>query len=379
MVANARSQVESAYNDQRAKVYVLVKELIEGSNFREAIALSNTALKKLGEDSELVRLSQSAVDQQKIQQRAYKIAQAASGDANVLIEQNRLWDAKVELERSFAQIGDRIRDADLLRATGIEMAKIARDLSRKIENAMKVHVVIMETAERDAVAGAKKMDAFLASHPDYPDADSDKLKISDLRTAQVEAKFASRIAAIEEVISNDPDEAKNMIARLISDNTDPDEVSVIKSRLSKLQKAILQTEIQRIQQKLDEAQSYLSRWNVTYAEELKKGGTPSASLTASLSGGIENLTRAISVQEGVVKQIDVLLTEPMDTVSKSQVVGLQETAKGALDLMRATKEEAASNKRNVMIGMVVGLVVVVGAIVFFIVKRKKAPAAPGPI
>ncbi len=371
MVEQAKTQSHSADRAQRNKIYVAVQELIQGSNFREAIALSNTALKKLGQDPDLVKLSQSAVDQQKIQKKAYLIAQAASKDATVLIEQGRLWDAKVELERSFAQINERIKDAELLRATGVETAKITRDLSRKIQTATKSLDNALKIANRDAVAGAKLLNEFLEKHPDYPDADAEKLKVADLRTAQVEAKFSKRIAGIEEVIANDPDEAKAMIKRLIADNTDADEVSVIKSRLSKLEKAILQQEIEAIQSKLNEAQSYLSKWNVTYAEDLKKGGAPSASFTSSLSGGIENLTRAISVQEGVVKQIDVLLTEPMDKVSKSQVVGLQETARSALAFMTTTKKEAASNKMLAIVGIVVGFIVIIGGIAFIVLRRKK--------
>jgi len=377
MVEQAKIQSHSADRAQRNKLYVAVQELIQGSNFREAIALSNTALKKLGQDPDLVKLSQSAVDQQKVQKKAYLIAQAASKDANMLIEQGRLWDAKIELERSFAQINDRIKDAELLRATAVETAKITRDLSRKIQTATKSLDNALKIANRDAVAGAKLLNEFLEKHPDYPDADAEKLKVADLRTAQVEAKFSKRIAAIEEVIANDPDEAKAMIKRLIADNTDADEVSVIKSRMTKLEKSILQEEVKRIEQKLDEAQSYLTKWNVTYADDLKKGGKPAASFTASLGGGVENLTRAISVQEGVVKQIEILLSQPMDTVSKSQLVGLQETARTALETMRGTKEQTATNKTIAIVGGVVLALIIIGAIVggVIMVSRRKKVAA----
>jgi hypothetical protein len=371
-----RNQSQSLYNDQRGKVYVLVRELIAGNNYREAIALSNTALKKLGQDTELVNLSQSAINQQKIQKRAYAIAQAASKDANDLIATNHLWEAKVELERSFAQINDRVKDSDLLKATVIETAKITRDLSRKIATAQKAHDVIMSSGERDAATAEKKYAEYITAHPDYPEIDSDKLKLSDLRTAQIEAKFAKRIAAIQEVIGNDPAEARAMIKRLMTDNTDPDEVSVLKSKITKLEKSILDVEIARISAKIDEAQSYLTKWDVSFAEAVKVGGHPAVGYGVAFKGSVENLTRAISVQEGVVKQIEILMTEPMTTMSKSQLVGLQTTAQGALDIMRGAQDQAATNKKmvNILIGAVV--VAILGVVVFFITKKKKSSTTP---
>ena len=358
----------------RNKAFTLTKELIEGAYFREAIALANTCLKKYGQDMEFTRLSQSAVNQQKTQNKAVAIARAATADAAKLIAQNHIWEAKVELEKSFSSIKERVNDSDVLRFTQIEVGKITRDLARKVEVALKARGTIMKSAERDAVDGGKKFVDFLAKYPDYPEADEDRLRLSDLKTKQIEVKFAKRIAAIEEAISNDPAEAKAMIKRLIADNTDPDEVSVIKSRMTKLEKVILDQEIKQIRGRLDEAQSYLTKWNVTYAEEVKKGGKPQASFTASLGGGVENLTRAISVQEGVVKQIDVLLSEPMEKVSKSQVVALQETARGALEFMLGAREKAASGKVTTMIGGIVVMIVLLSGGYLF-VRRKRTPSA----
>lgn len=361
----------------RNKAFTLAKDLMSGGHFREAIALSNTCIKKYGQDMEFVRLSQSAVDQQKTQNKAVAIAQAATKDASVLMGQNRLWEAKVEMERSIESIKERVNDASLLKFTEIELGKISRDLTRKIEGAMKLRAVILETAKRSATEAGKKYTEFLVKYPDFPEAEADALKLSDLKTGQIEAKFAKRIAAIEEVISNDTAEAKEMIKRLIADNSDPDEVSVIKSRMSKLEKTILQQEIKAIQSRLDEAQSFLTKWNVTFAASLKKGEQPAANFTASASGGVENLTRAISLQEGVVKQINVLLQDKMDNVTKSQVVALQETAKAALDYMSnakvkdAEEKETAARNKNIAIGLgAFVLLIIIGGI--FIVKRKRS-------
>lgn len=372
----ARNQSQSLYNDQRGKVYVLVRELIAGNNYREAIALSNTALKKMGQDTELVNLSQSAINQQKIQKRAYAIAQAASKDANDLVAKNHLWEAKVELERSFAQITDRIKDSDLLKATAIETAKIIRDLTRNIATAQKVHDVIMSSGERDALTAEKKYAEYITAHPDYPEIGSDKLKLSDLRTGQIEAKFAKRIAAIQEVIGNDPAEARDMIKRLMADNTDPDDVSVLKSKITKLEKSILDVEIARISAKIDEAQSYLTKWDVSFAEAVKVGGRPAVGYGVAFKGSVENLTRAISLQEGVVKQIEILMTEPMTTMSKSQLVGLQTTAQGALDIMRGAQDQAATNKKMVNILIAAVVLALLGVVIFFITKKKKPVVMP---
>ena len=372
----ARNQSQSLYNDQRGKVYVLVRELIAGNNYREAIALSNTALKKMGQDTELVNLSQSAINQQKIQKRAYAIAQAASKDANDLVAKNHLWEAKVELERSFAQITDRIKDSDLLKATAIETAKIIRDLTRNIATAQKAHDVIMSSGKRDALTAEKKYAEYITAHPDYPEIDSDKLKLSDLRTGQIEAKFAKRIAAIQEVIGNDPAEARDMIKRLMADNTDPDDVSVLKSKITKLEKSILDVEIARISAKIDEAQSYLTKWDVSFAEAVKVGGRPAVGYGVAFKGSVENLTRAISLQEGVVKQIEILMTEPMTTMSKSQLVGLQTTAQGALDIMRGAQDQAATNKKMVNILIAAVVLALLGVVIFFITKKKKPVVMP---
>lgn len=362
----------------RNKAFALTKELMNEGRFREAIALSNTCIKKYGQDMEFVRLSQSAVNQQKTQNKAVAIAQAATKDASALIGQNHLWEAKVEMERSIASIAERVNDAALLKFTEIELGRISRDLTRKIEGAMKLRAIILETGKRSAVDATKKYADFLVRFPDFPEAEADSLKLSDLKTIQIEAKFAKRIAAIEEVISNDTAEAKEMIKRLIADNTDPDEVSVIKSRMSKLEKSILQQEIKAIQNRLDEAQSFLTKWNVTFAASLKKGEKPAANFTASASGGVENLTRAISLQEGVVKQIDVLLQEKMDNVTKSQVVALQETAKAALDYMSNAKVKDAEAKetaaRNKNIGFGLGALALLVGVGVFISKRKKTSA-----
>ena len=355
----------------RDKAFTLSKELFDGNHFREAIALSNTCIKKFGQDRDFVRLSQSAVDQQKTQNKAVAIAQAATKDATSLMTQNHLWEAKIEMEKSIASIKERVNDSSVLKFTEIELGRITRELVRKIEVALKGKDTILKAADRDATEASKKFADFLIKYPDYPDAEEDKIKLGDLKTKQVEAKFAKRLAAIEEVISNDPNEARAMIKRLIADNTDQDEVSVIKSRISKLEKGILQEEIKRIETKLNEAQSYLTKWNVTYAEELKNGIKPAASFTASLSGGTENLTRAISVQAGVVQQIDVLLTQPMDTVTKSQVVGLKSTAQAALDYMQGTKDQAASNKTVALVGGIVLGLVVLGGIIFLLTRKKK--------
>ena len=372
-IAKISERESRRFAEEKNKISAAIKGLIEGSNFREAIALSNSYTKRCGQDVELAKLSQSAVNQQKLQVRAAQVAAAASKDAIQLMGENRLWDAKVEIERSISSVEARLKgnnasDAEILRMTQIEMAKVERDLSRKIEVARRARSVILESAKRDAIAAGKKFPDFLKQYPDFPDADADNLRLSDLKNAQVEAKFSKRIREIEEVINNDPAEAKDMIKRLIADNTDPDEVSVIRSRMSKYEKAILKQELAAIQ-------SYLTKWNVNFAESLKKGENPDLTHTASLSGGVENLTRATSVQEGVLKQIDVLLQEKMDNVTKSQVVALQETAKVALSHMNSAKERAsevkANAERNTMVMIGAAVLLLVGGGIFFLLKKKK--------
>jgi len=67
----------------------------------------------------------------------------------------------------------------------------------------------------------------------------------------------------------------------------------------------------------------------------------------------------------------------MDTVSKSQLVGLQETARTALETMRGTKEQTATNKTIAIVGGVVLALIIIGAIVggVIMVSRRKKVAA----
>jgi hypothetical protein len=234
--------------------------------------------------------------------------------------------------------------------------------------------MIMKISDTDPILALKEYEKFVIQHSDYPEIEVDRQKIRQVRTQQIEAKLTKRLALIDEVILNDPNEAREMIKRLISDNTEPDEISLIRSRVSKLEKQILQTEVKRIEQKIDEAQSYLTKWNVTYAAELKKGGSPEADFKASISGGIENLTRAISVQDGVAKQISILLGQPMDLITKSQLIGLQQTAVAALETMKKTKEQTDSNKKLVNLvtySLITIVAIAAGCLIFRNLLRRK--------
>lgn len=112
-----------------------------------------------------------------------------------------------------------------------------------------------------------------------------------------------------------------------------DETSMLKSKITALQSHIIDRELDSIDARISEAQSYLAKYNVSYAQDVKNGRQPTI---VQLTSGVENLVRARSIQVGVVKQLETLLAEEMSNISKARLVGFLETAKVALKTMDAT-------------------------------------------
>lgn len=413
----------------QSKVLDMTKQLMEANNYRPAVVLATTYNRNIKEDAQLTTIAQQAVDFQKAQAKAVSIARAATTAVADALKSKRVWTAKSEFEKSAATIRERVTDEQLLSFISVEMGRIKRELESAIQTAIKKRDQIMDVARKDAKEAAKQFEAFRTEYTDYPEYEKDKTAIADLGTAQVAAKFEKRFAAIQEMIATDPDEAKVMISRLLQSEVDPDEISIVKARITGLQKAIVERkfdkkiaaieaviandpaeakdmvkkllttdidpdqislvkskitalqrrildgEVANIRKQMDEAQSYLTKFDVTYAEELKSGGKPTMDLKKSISTGVENLVRARSIQAGAVKQLEVLLQDEMDNVTKSKLVGLLETQKAALAQMDGTLKQAESSGKGSMMTLIIGggvaLLALIAGAAFIVLKRKK--------
>jgi hypothetical protein len=358
----------------KSKTYSLALDLYKNKYLAESAALCSLATRKFGNEEAFLKLSQSIVELEKSEKKAEQIAEIVVRPARLLLNKGLIFQSRDEYAKSAKAVNEKGLDPQLMKLIQDKINPFFSDLSAQIESSIIARNMIMKISDTDPILALKEYEKFVIQHSDYPEIEVDRQKIRQVRTQQIEAKLTKRLALIDEVILNDPNEAREMIKRLISDNTEPDEISLIRSRVSKLEKQILQTEVKRIEQKIDEAQSYLTKWNVTYAAELKKGGSPEADFKASISGGIENLTRAISVQDGVAKQISILLGQPMDLITKSQLIGLQQTAVAALETMKKTKEQTDSNKKLVNLvtySLITIVAIAAGCLIFRNLLRRK--------
>lgn len=204
----------------------------------------------------------------------------------------------------------------------------------------------------------------MEKNPDYPNADNLKIQVKEI-------KFAKRISAIEEVIPNDPAEAKKMIKTLMASGLTPDDISVVKSKVSKLETQILEKEFEGIKADMDEAQGYLTKFNtqVSGSGNLPADGRiAKVDFLASLSIGTENLVRARSIQVGAQKRLEILMQEPMDNVTKAKLTGLLETQKAAVEQM----DEVTNGHRNnrILAGAGCGAILLFGGVGSLVLKKR---------
>jgi hypothetical protein len=317
-----------------------------------------------------------------------------------MMDKMKLWTAKSELEKAFATIKNRISDNSLTELISREVMMVKYELDEKLKkvndeigNSMdlakedpvqaesklmvlkktyvddpdleqkinevrttryeKEEKTILRLSQTDPEAAERKLSEFIDRNPEFPNSENLKIKVKEI-------KFAKRISAIEEVISNDPAEAKKMIKTLMASGLTPDDISVVKSKVSKLERQILDKEFDGIKADMDEAQGFLTKFNTQVAGS---GNVPTdgkivkVDFISSLSIGTENIVRARSIQVGAQKRLEILLVEPMDNVTKAKLTGLLETQKAAVEQM----DEVANLQRNNRILAVAGCGVILMA------------------
>ncbi|HEY3324988.1 MAG TPA: hypothetical protein VGP72_31330 [Planctomycetota bacterium] len=372
----------------RDRIASQIGQLRDTGNTRPAVALANTYLKNVTADPEITKLAQACIDALKAESKAIDIAKAVAKPIAEQVEANKLWAAKAKLDEAKDAIALRVTDPQQLKFINRELARTNAELGKRMKDATQKLTTVFEAAARDAADGQKRLDAFLKEYPDYPNADQDKLKLADIRKDQVAKKFEKKLAAIQEVIANDPAEAKAMIKKLMETEIDPDEVSIMNARIVALKRGILEREVAKIDDEMKAAQGFLTTFNATYSNELKSEKV-TLTETQHVSAGVENLVAARSRQAGAIKRLELLINEETDNVTKSKLVGLLETHKAAVsqmdDSINSTKatlvamntrlEGQQQNARTLTIAAIVGGFVLLGVIAALVLKRKRGPSA----
>ena len=395
----------------REKISTQIKELTKSNHSRTAAVLANVYMRKRGNDVEIGKLAQQATENLKNESKAIEVAKVALKPVREMMDKMKLWTAKSELEKAFVAIKNRISDNSLTELISREVMMVKYELEEKIkkvndeiESSMdlakedpvqaeakltalkktfvddpnlekrinEVRVVRFEKEEKtilrlsqtDPEAAERKLSEFIDKNPDYPNAENLRIKVKEI-------KFAKRISAIEEVIHNDPAEAKKMIKTLMASGLTPDDISVVKSKVSNLERQILDKEFDSIKADMDEAQGFLTKFNTQVAGSGNlptDGKIAKVAFIASLSIGTENLVRARSIQVGAQKRLEILMQQPMDNVTKAKLTGLLETQKAAVEQM----DEVTNSQRNnrVLAGAGCGAILLLGGFSGVILKGR---------
>ena len=410
-VTKLDSQFQSEQKILRDKISIQIKDLTKSNHSRTAAVLANVYMRKRGNDVEIGKLAQEATENLKNESKAIEVARVALKPVRDLMERMKLWSAKDEFKKACAAIQNRVTDSSLTQLIDREVKMVAYELAEKIKKVdeevdeastlakedpaqaeskltqikatysdnpdlnkkindvkmiryEKEEKTILRLAQSEPEAAEKKIAEFLEKNPDYPNADNLKIQVKEI-------KFAKRISAIEEVIPNDPAEAKKMIKTLMASGLTPDDISVVKSKVSKLEKQILEKEFEGIKADMDEAQGYLTKFNtqVSGSGNLPADGRiAKVDFLASLSIGTENLVRARSIQVGAQKRLEILMQEPMDNVTKAKLTGLLETQKAAVEQM----DEVTNGQRNnrILAGAGCGAVLLAGGAGGLVLKKR---------
>ena len=428
-VAQLDGQFQSEQKVLRDKIIFQIQELKRANQSRTAAVLANVYMRKRGNDVEIGKLAQEATENLKNESKAIEVAKVALRPVRDLMERMKFWSAKDEFQKARTAIQNRVSDPALTQLIDREVKMVAYELLEKIkkvdeeiEDALKLakddpvqaeaklgqiratytdhpeignrintvrliryekeEAVIIRMAQGEPEAAEKKFSEFISKNPDYPNAENLKIQIKEI-------KFEKRISAIEEVIPNDPGEAKQMIKTLMASGLTPDDISVVKSKVTKLERQILEKEFESIKADMDEAQSYLTKFNAqvggsfdgsishnagalaqseNFAAAFSNTKVADVSFFQSLTMSMENLVRARSIQVGAQKRLEILLQEPMDNVTKAKLTGLLETQKSAVEQMDSVTNAQRNNR--ILAGAGLGAVLLAGGFCGMTLKKK---------
>lgn len=363
----------------RDKIHQQISDLGTGGHARAAVILANLFLKLRGNDERIAAQAQIATEKLKEESKAAQIVQVALAPVLEKEKCGHLWEASQALERAIDLIKVKADSENLQKLVMREISLTAQKIKKGIDSAkeeiprifalaqqdlpsakealgkfLNMHPdhpeagqlpsrltevfyekrinVILDSAAQNAEQGGKEFELFLVAYPQYPDSDRIRLRIREYQNKQVEAKFALRLAAIEEVIANDPNAARGLIANLMKDRT-PEEAAVLNSRISKLQKILLEKECQAIQEESNKADIQRNAFNASLNASTMTNGVATPSWVQSLSANLDPLLRARSLETGIIERLQILLKEPMDSVTKARISGMLEEEKKDLEQM----------------------------------------------
>mgnify|MGYP006919646804 CR=1 FL=1 len=375
----AVKDAEIGRSQTRDKIHQQISDLGTRGHARAAVILANLFLKLRGNDERIAAQAQIATEKLKEESKAAQIVQVALAPVLEKEKAGHLWEASQALQGAIDLIKAKADTENLQRLVMREISLTAQKIKQRIELAKeeisrifaqaqqdlpsakealkrflekhpdhpeaghlpsrltevfyeKKISVILDSAAQNADQGSKDFELFLVAHPQYPDADRIRLKIREYQNKQVEAKFALRLAAIEEVIANDPNAARGLIANLMKDRT-PEEAAVLNSRISKLQKILLEKECQAIEEESTKADTQRNAFNASLNASTMTNGVATPSWVQSLSANLDPLLRARSLETGIIERLQILLKEPMDSVTKARISGMLEEEKKDLEQM----------------------------------------------
>jgi hypothetical protein len=376
----AEKDAEVGRSNFREKICQQIRDLSNQGHARAAAALANIYLRKRGNDERVAALAQEATEKLKAESKAIEIAQAALLPVQEKEKEGKFWEASHALKTAMDKIKNMVESDSIQKLVMREVYTTASKIQQHLESAQQELTrlmeqaridlplaksqlegflrkypdhpesqqlpqrlteafyerkisVILEGAAQNAEQGGKDFEMFLAANPEFPDADKVRLKIREFQTRQVEARYAQRLNAIEEVINNDPASARDLITNLMKDRT-PEEKAVLMSRVSKLQRALLEKECQAIESELVKADEKRSLFNTSLSSTAPTNGVVSPSWIQALSANLDPLLHARSLEAGAIERLQILLKEPiMDSTIKARIAGMLEAEKNDLEQM----------------------------------------------
>lgn len=371
--ADKLAREQAAFREQSV---AFLREQLEARRSRPAMALATLWLDSKGADAEITALHQAAVAMSKAEQDAISTAAPAIQAAKDLLAKSRLWDARGQLAKVLEDGAARSKDPLTMEFLRREISPTATRIEGEMAKAMKLREAFMEIATRDGADAVRKLEEFRKTFPDYPGYDQDRRTIGELRVPQVEKRFAREFAAIEEMIPRDPSRAREMIKPLFASELDPEETTILKTLVAKVNLRIAQQEADLVRKDFDQVYAVLAEYDPVYAEKLKAGAQPQAGLFRLIITGVDPLVRARGLQEKGLLRLGHLLAEDMDPATKSSLTQLlgKETA-----ALRQMDDTMAESRRSKGVATVLGCVLLFGmvgggAYAVWKGKKRNAPA-----
>jgi hypothetical protein len=175
----------------------LLDGLIDAGEIDAAIAISNTYIRKIGNDLEVAMKQQDIVRLAEASEKAVKIINLLKAEAGPLISRKSYWEAKDKVRSFVARVEAESPDKDLVRMVKTKIALDPLGLDRHLAAAQRSYDLIRAQAELDSGQAMQQLVTFKRDYPDHPQANelelfvsSAKVKSADALLEKMEADFA---------------------------------------------------------------------------------------------------------------------------------------------------------------------------------------------